>query len=59
MDTLDLAVAGGSEKISLMARKHYSDDFPRQAVDLYESTPAAALKGITPRWCSSCRCVLR
>ena len=32
--------------ISTMARKHYTDDFRRQAVDLYESTPGATLKGI-------------
>ena len=32
--------------ISLMARKHYTDEFRRQAVDLYESTPGATLKGI-------------
>lgn len=29
-----------------MARKHYTDEFRRQAVDLYESTPGATLKGI-------------
>lgn len=29
-----------------MAGKHYSDQFRRQAVDLYESTPAATLRGI-------------
>jgi transposase len=29
-----------------MARKNYSDDFRRQAVDLYESTPGATLRGI-------------
>ena len=32
--------------ISLMARKLYTDEFRRQAVDLYESTPGATLKGI-------------
>jgi len=32
--------------IRLMARKNYSEEFRRQAVDLYESTPAATLKGI-------------
>ena len=32
--------------ISTMARKHYTDDFRRQAVDLYESTPGATLMGI-------------
>jgi transposase len=29
-----------------MARKHYTDEFRRQAVDLYESTQGATLKGI-------------
>ncbi len=29
-----------------MARKNYSDEFRRQAVDLYESTPAATVRGI-------------
>jgi transposase len=29
-----------------MARKNYSEEFRRQAVDLYESTPGATLKGI-------------
>lgn len=46
MDTLIPAVAGGSEKISTVARKNYTDDFRRQAVSLYESTPGATLKGI-------------
>jgi transposase len=32
--------------IHLMARKNYSEEFRRQAVDLYESTPGATLKGI-------------
>lgn len=32
--------------IRIMARKNYSDEFRRQAVDLYESTPDATLKGI-------------
>ena len=32
--------------IRTMARKNYSDEFRRQAVDLYESTPDATLKGI-------------
>ena len=32
--------------ISIMARKHYTDDFRRQAVDLYESTGGATFKGI-------------
>ena len=29
-----------------MARKSYTDEFRRQAVDLYESTPGATLSGI-------------
>ena len=32
--------------IHSMARKNYSDEFRRQAVDLYESTPGATLRGI-------------
>ncbi len=29
-----------------MARKNYSDEFRRQAVDLYESTPGTTVRGI-------------
>lgn len=29
-----------------MARKNYSDEFRRSAVDLYESTPGATVRGI-------------
>jgi transposase len=32
--------------IRLMARKHYTDEFRRQAVELYESTEGATLTGI-------------
>jgi len=32
--------------IRLMARKHYSDEFRRQAVDLFESTQGATFQGI-------------
>ena len=32
--------------ISSMARKNYTDEFRRQAVDLYESTEGATLSGI-------------
>jgi len=32
--------------IQTMARKTYSEEFRRQAVDLYESTPGATLRGI-------------
>jgi transposase len=46
MDTLNPARCWGSEMIRLMARKTYSDEFRRQAVDLYESTPGATFKGI-------------
>ncbi len=46
LDTWNPAGAGGSEMIRIMARKNYSDEFRRQAVDLYESTPDATLRGI-------------
>jgi transposase len=46
MDTLIPAGCWGSEMIRVMARKSYSDEFRRQAVDLYESAPGATLKGI-------------
>ena len=29
-----------------MARKNYSEEFRRQSVDLYESTPGATVRGI-------------
>jgi transposase len=32
--------------IRTMARKNYSEEFRRQAVDLYESTPGATVRGI-------------
>ena len=32
--------------IQIMARKNYSEEFRRQAVDLYESTPGATVRGI-------------
>jgi transposase len=32
--------------IRVMARKNYSEEFRRQAVDLYESTPGATVRGI-------------
>ena len=32
--------------IHIMARKNYSEEFRRQAVDLYESTPGATVRGI-------------
>ena len=32
--------------ILIMARKNYSEEFRRQAVDLYESTPGATVRGI-------------
>ena len=45
MDTLIPARCWGSENLR-MARKNYTDEFRRRAVDLYESTPGATLKGI-------------
>jgi transposase len=46
LDTLIPAIGWGSEMIRTMARKNYSEEFRRQAVDLYESTPGATLRGI-------------
>lgn len=37
---------GESEKIRIMARRNFTDEFRRQAVDLYESTPGATVRGI-------------
>jgi transposase len=31
--------------IQIMARKNYTEEFRRQAVDLFESTPGAMLSG--------------
>ena len=45
LDTLIPAHCWGSEN-PRMARKNYTDEFRRRAVDLYESTPGATLKGI-------------
>ena len=45
MDTLIPALGWGSENLG-MARKNYTDEFRQRAVDLYESTPGATLKGI-------------
>ena len=45
MDTLD--PAQWSEKVGIyMAKKNYTEEFRRRAVDLYESTPGGTLKGI-------------
>jgi len=46
LDTLNPATRWGSEMIQFMARKSYSEEFRRQAVDLYESTPGATVRGI-------------
>ena len=46
MDTLNPAPAGRSEMIPVMARKHYTDEFRRRSVELFESTPGATLQGI-------------
>ena len=45
MDTLIPALGWGSENLG-MVRKNYTDEFRQRAVDLYESTPGATLKGI-------------
>ncbi len=46
VDTLNPASCWGSEMILIMARKNYSEEFRRRAVDLYESTPGATVRGI-------------
>ena len=47
MDTLNPAlVLGKRDDPGTMARKSYSEEFRRQAVDLYESTPGATVRGI-------------
>ena len=40
------SICWGSEMIEIMARKNYSEEFRRRAVDLYESTPGATVRGI-------------
>ena len=39
-------VLGKRDDSRIMARKNYSEEFRRQAVDLYESTPGATVRGI-------------
>ncbi len=39
-------VLGKRDDPRIMARKNYSEEFRRQAVDLYESTPGATVRGI-------------
>lgn len=46
MDTLIPALGWGSEMMRIMARKNYSEEFRRQAVDLYETTPGATVRSI-------------
>jgi transposase len=47
LDTLKSRIrVGESEMIRIMVRKYYSDEFRRQAVDLYESTSGATVRGI-------------
>jgi transposase len=47
LDTLKSRIrVGESEMIQIMVRKYYSDEFRRQAVDLYESTSGATVRGI-------------
>jgi transposase len=46
LDTLNPATAGEARRSTIMARKTYSEEFRRQAVELYRSTPGATLRGI-------------
>src|SRR5215207_2469895 len=43
---LNPATAGEARRSTVMARKTYSEEFRRQAVELYRSTPGATLRGI-------------
>jgi hypothetical protein len=47
LDTLNPASCWGKERP--VAKKNCSDEFRRQAIDLYESTPGATLRGIADR----------
>jgi transposase len=46
LDTLNPVTAGEARRSTIMARKNYTAEFRRQAVDLYRSTPGATLRGI-------------
>lgn len=47
MDTLKShTCVGESEMVQIMARKNYSDEFRRQAVDVYESTAGATVRSV-------------
>jgi transposase len=46
LDTLNPATAGEARRFTIMARKTYSEEFRRQAVELYRSAPGATLRGI-------------
>src|SRR3954449_7708480 len=43
---LNPATAGEVRRSTIMARKTYSEEFRRQAVELYRCTPGATLRGI-------------
>jgi transposase len=45
LDTLNPATAGEARRSTIMARKNYTEEFRRQAVELYRSTPGATLRG--------------
>ena len=46
MDTLNPALLRKRDDPGTMARKNYSEEFRRQAVDLYETTPGATVREI-------------
>jgi transposase len=46
LDTLNPATAGEARRSTIMARKNYTAEFRRRAVELYRSTPDATLRGI-------------
>ena len=46
MDTLNSGSAGRKREDQTVARKTYSEEFRRDAVELYRSTPGATVVGI-------------
>jgi transposase len=50
LDTQNPATAGEARRSAIMARKNYTEEFRRQAVDLYRSAPGATLRGIAADW---------
>ncbi len=50
MDTLDPGFCWGKRDDPLMARKNYSEEFRRAAVELYRVTEGALISKIAAEW---------